>query len=163
MNLVHTYLLYSQFVLKTAVGLYQINNARVKSIVNNHVYQSFREWIFWLFMVGFSHGGNADLLWVSKNQTFYPSFIHPIIHTRFQLESTLLTHYSTYSFCHLVPIEYWKRPEIIYWIENKNKKRTGSLISVRSWNFKDGGSLKARFLAKNQYATKEKSLKKSYK
>ena len=62
MNLVHTYLLYSQFVLKTAVGLYQINNARVKSTVNNHVYQSFREWMFWLFMVGFSHGGNADLL-----------------------------------------------------------------------------------------------------
>ena len=36
------------------------------------------------------------------------------------------------------------------------------LISVRSWNFKDGGSLKASFLAKNQHATKEKSLKKSY-
>ena len=37
-----------------------------------------------------------------------------------------------------------------------------TLISVRSWNFKDGGSLKASFLAKNQHATKEKSLKKSY-
>ena len=37
------------------------------------------------------------------------------------------------------------------------------LISVRSWNFQDGGSLKASFLAKNQHATKEKSLKKSYK
>ena len=36
------------------------------------------------------------------------------------------------------------------------------LISVRSWNFKDGGSLKASFLAKNQHATKEKPLKKSY-
>ena len=36
------------------------------------------------------------------------------------------------------------------------------LISVRSWNFKDGGSLKASFLAKNQRGTKEKSLKKSY-
>ena len=36
------------------------------------------------------------------------------------------------------------------------------LISVRSWNFKDGGSLKARFLAKNQHATKEKSLKNAY-
>ena len=36
------------------------------------------------------------------------------------------------------------------------------LISVRSWNFKDGGSLKASFLAKNQHATKEKSLKESY-
>ena len=36
------------------------------------------------------------------------------------------------------------------------------VISVRSWNFKDGGSLKASFLAKNQHATKEKSLKKSY-
>ena len=37
-----------------------------------------------------------------------------------------------------------------------------ALISVRSWNFKDGGSLKASFLAKNQHATKEKSLKTSY-
>ena len=37
-----------------------------------------------------------------------------------------------------------------------------NLISVRSWNFKDGGSLKASFLAKNQHATKEKSLKNSY-
>ena len=37
-----------------------------------------------------------------------------------------------------------------------------AIISVRSWNFKDGGSLKARFLAKNQHATKEKSLKNSY-
>ena len=36
------------------------------------------------------------------------------------------------------------------------------LISVRSWNFKDGGSLKASFFAKNQHGTKEKSLKKSY-
>ena len=36
------------------------------------------------------------------------------------------------------------------------------LISVRSWNFKHGGSLKASFLAKNQHAIKEKSLKKSY-
>ena len=36
------------------------------------------------------------------------------------------------------------------------------LISVGSWNFKDGGSLKANFLAKNQHATKEKSLKNSY-
>ena len=27
----------------------------------------------------------------------------------------------------------------------------GRLISVRLWNFKDGVSLKARFLAKNQY------------
>ena len=31
------------------------------------------------------------------------------------------------------------------------------LISVRLWNFKDGGSKKARFLAKNQY-TQRKSL-----
>ena len=37
-----------------------------------------------------------------------------------------------------------------------------TLISVWSWNFKDGGSLKASFLAKNQHGTKEKSLKKSY-
>ena len=36
------------------------------------------------------------------------------------------------------------------------------LISVRSWNFKDGGSSKASFLAKNQHATKEKSLKNSH-
>ena len=36
------------------------------------------------------------------------------------------------------------------------------LVSVRSWNFKDGGSLKATFLAKNQHATKEKCLKKFY-
>ena len=36
------------------------------------------------------------------------------------------------------------------------------LISVLSWNFKDGGSLKASFWAKNQHATKEKSLKNSY-
>ena len=36
------------------------------------------------------------------------------------------------------------------------------LISVRLWNFKDGGSLKTSFLAKNQHATKEKSLKDSY-
>ena len=34
------------------------------------------------------------------------------------------------------------------------------LKSFRSWNFKDGGSLKASFLAKNQHGTKEKSLKK---
>ena len=39
---------------------------------------------------------------------------------------------------------------------------TPSLISVRFWNFKNGGSLKVRFLAKNQHATKEKSLKNSY-
>ena len=37
-----------------------------------------------------------------------------------------------------------------------------TVISVRSWNFKDGGSLKASFLANNQHATKEKSLKNSY-
>ena len=37
-----------------------------------------------------------------------------------------------------------------------------TLISVRLWDFKDGGSLKASFLAKNQHGTKEKSLKKSY-
>ena len=36
------------------------------------------------------------------------------------------------------------------------------IISVRSWNFKDGGSLKASFWAKNQHATKKKSLKNSY-
>ena len=36
------------------------------------------------------------------------------------------------------------------------------LVSVRLWNFKEGGSLKVRFLAKNQYAIKEKSLKNSY-
>ena len=39
---------------------------------------------------------------------------------------------------------------------------TGMLISVRLWNFKDGGSFKASFLAKNQHGTKEKSLRKSY-
>ena len=39
----------------------------------------------------------------------------------------------------------------------------GILISVRSWNFRDGGSLKASFLAKIQHATKEKSLENSYK
>ena len=37
-----------------------------------------------------------------------------------------------------------------------------TLISFWSWNFKHGGSLKASFLAKNQHATKEKSLKNSY-
>ena len=37
-----------------------------------------------------------------------------------------------------------------------------ALISVRLWNFKDGGSLKTSFLANNQHATKEKSLKNSY-
>ena len=36
------------------------------------------------------------------------------------------------------------------------------IISVRSWNFKYGGSLKASFLAKNQHTTKEKSLKNPY-
>ena len=36
-----------------------------------------------------------------------------------------------------------------------------TLISVRSWNFKDGGSFKTSFLAKNQHGNKEKSLKKS--
>ena len=30
-----------------------------------------------------------------------------------------------------------------------------ALISVRLWNFKDGGSLKARFLAKNQHTKKK--------
>ena len=40
--------------------------------------------------------------------------------------------------------------------------KTYILISVRSWNFKDGGSLKAIFLAKNQHATKERSLKNSH-
>ena len=29
------------------------------------------------------------------------------------------------------------------------------LISVRLWNFKDGGSKKARFLAKNQYTQRK--------
>ena len=37
-----------------------------------------------------------------------------------------------------------------------------ALVSVWLWNFKDGGSKKVRFLAKNQHATKEKSLKNSY-
>merc|ERR1712051_874940 len=50
--------------------------------------------------------------------------------------------------------------------KEKNLKTPKSIkcpvISVRSWNFKDGGSLKASFLAKNQYATKKKSLKKSH-
>jgi hypothetical protein len=32
------------------------------------------------------------------------------------------------------------------------------LISVWSWNFKDGGSLKVRFLAKNQHTTKAKKI-----
>ena len=36
------------------------------------------------------------------------------------------------------------------------------LISVRLWNLKDGGSLEASFLAKNQHATKGKSLKNSF-
>ena len=31
----------------------------------------------------------------------------------------------------------------------------GTLISVRLWNFKDGGSQKARFLAKNQYTQRK--------
>ena len=35
-------------------------------------------------------------------------------------------------------------------------------VSVRLWNFNDGGSQKVRFLAKNQHATNEKSLKNSY-
>ena len=35
------------------------------------------------------------------------------------------------------------------------------LVSVRLWNFKDGGSLKVRFLAKNQHNPKEKSLQNS--
>ena len=34
-------------------------------------------------------------------------------------------------------------------------------MSVRWWNFKDGGSLKVRFLAKNQHTPKEKVLKNS--
>ena len=34
-----------------------------------------------------------------------------------------------------------------------------TLISVWSWKFKDGGPLKASFLANNQHATKKKSLK----
>jgi hypothetical protein len=38
-------------------------------------------------------------------------------------------------------------------------KKVCILISVRSWNFKDGGSLKASFSAKNQHATKEKIFK----
>ena len=41
-----------------------------------------------------------------------------------------------------------------------NVKRV--MISVWSWNFKDGGSFEASFLAKNQHGTKEKSLKKFY-
>ena len=32
---------------------------------------------------------------------------------------------------------------------------TCTLMSVRLWNFKDGGSLKARFLAKNQYTPRK--------
>ena len=39
----------------------------------------------------------------------------------------------------------------------KFDKKISLVISVRSWNFKDGGSLKASFVAKNQYAAKEKS------
>ena len=34
------------------------------------------------------------------------------------------------------------------------KSSASAVISVRLWNFKDGGSLKARFLAKNQYTGK---------
>ena len=30
-----------------------------------------------------------------------------------------------------------------------------TLVSVRLWNFKDGGSQKVRFLAKNQHAAKD--------
>ena len=37
----------------------------------------------------------------------------------------------------------------------------GILISVRLWNFKDGGSLKAKFLVKNQY-TQRNSFKNSF-
>ena len=36
------------------------------------------------------------------------------------------------------------------------------LVSVRLWNFKDGGSKKVSFLAKNQHTTKENVLKNSY-
>ena len=35
----------------------------------------------------------------------------------------------------------------------------GIIVSVWLWNFKDGGFLKASFLAKNQHATKEKFLR----
>ena len=62
----------------------------------------------------------------------------------------------------------------MHWQANKNAPSKGFtplefachgtylLVSVGLWNFKDGGSLKVRFLAKNQHATKEKSLKNSY-
>ena len=55
--------------------------------------------------------------------------------------------------------------EYSYLIDNSSytiESRVLTLISVRSCNFNYGGSLKARFLAKNQHATTEKSLKKSY-
>ena len=35
-------------------------------------------------------------------------------------------------------------------------------MSVRLWNFKDGGSSTVTFLAKNQHTTKEQILKTSY-
>ena len=63
------------------------------------------------------------------------------------------------------------RPEIFYSSFGKSDSFLAGLgksrvycasVSVRLWNFKDGGSLKASFLAKNQHATKEKSLKNSY-
>ena len=49
-----------------------------------------------------------------------------------------------------------------WWVNTVYLVETGicRLISVRSWNFKDGGSFKASFLAKNQHGNKEKSLKK---
>ena len=37
-----------------------------------------------------------------------------------------------------------------------------TVISVRLWNFKDGGSQKVRFLAKNQHSPKENILKDPY-
>ena len=42
-------------------------------------------------------------------------------------------------------------------LRQQNMSSCCTVISVRSWNYKDGGSLKTSFLAENQHATKEKS------
>ena len=125
---------------------------------------------------------NAFVLWLSMVQQYKQS---PLINIMYHLISTFVwiqiwlisKHdmyvYALYSWCCL--LFYWQSTLSLKlsllaetstsfpsMISNGFGLCMGTLISVRSWNFKDGGSLKASFLAKNQHATKKKSLKKSY-
>ena len=79
-------------------------------------------------------------------------------------------HYTNLSVKSVMILKYFRenlkiKPDFLFKVKIKELFITylNTVISVGLWNFKDGGSLKANFLAKNQHTTKEKSLRKSYK